>query len=924
MKGIDLDIPIGRWTVVTGVSGSGKSSLAFETIYAESQRRFLETLGTYERQFLVGIPQGEFDEIEPIPPAIALKQTNRTADPRAVVGTSADVIYPLRTLFAALMKESCATCGVPVTCHTVADFLSWIETLHGDLALSVQFSLSDTFAANKSDEKKVRHLLDGFLVEGYSRALVDGRLVRTDELSPQTVKGAQSFYLVLDIVAEADRELQDEFAGRITLLWEQLVHSRHFGTLHAVPLGLEDARADIAQSKAFHVSPFCGRCNRETELIQSSDLDWQTVLGACGDCQGLGNVPFVDENKVVPNFGLSLKQGAIKPWTSETYAWAQKELLKACRKLGIETDVPYERLDRKAIDIIWGRSKTGQEPSNFVSLKMFFDWLGEERYKKNSRILLAKYRSYRACPTCKGARVSDRGRRATALDASYDDLFNGDIRLCAAWVKAAGEEIRRRGAVDLYEIHREVDKKISLLNSLGLGSSSLSRRSKSLSGGEYQRVLLTRVIGNGLSDALYVLDEPSVGLGSQEIPALIVAIEELKNQGNTILMVEHDPQLVRAADRWIELGPGGGHLGGQLISSELDEPASLHLDLSQVVVPTRSRLVGDKLSQWVWSDNQAFRLDGFSHLNCENLRLEVPVGRMTVISGPSGAGKSTLLACGLDQALRFGLEDSQWSCAAPDVDEGRGMWKSFAVPRSLRGHVHHVSVEQKAMHRTITSVPATVLGLMDDLRRLFASTEEARSLGLSISDFSFNGGGACPSCGGRGFVKEDLFFLGEVEKNCEECNSTRYRKDVLSVTFKGRSIAEWMSTSLLECAEESLIPSRQKIFQLCVELGLGQLPLGMPTTQISGGESQRLRIAAALSRNAGSLICLIDEPSRGLSEQDIGRMLGSLRKLCNDGHTLVVVEHHESFCQAADQLVVMGPGSGTEGGRMIMREVSGS
>lgn len=924
LKGFDLHVPIGLWTVVTGVSGSGKSSLAFDTIYAESQRRFLETLGTYERQFLSGIPQGEFDEIEPIPPAVALKQANRTADPRAVIGTSADVIYPLRTLFGSLMNECCAFCGDPVTRNSVADFLSSIESFRGDLALSVLFRIPAAVSEGSGDLKSVRHLLDGFLVEGYTRALLDGLLVRTEDLEPQVVRDAQSFYLVMDVIGLSDADFSEDLASRIGLLWEQLDHSRHFGTVHAVPVDLNTSRADIERSKVFHVSPYCMRCERETELIRPADLDWQTALGACATCQGLGNIPVVDENKVVPDQELSLKDGAIKPWTTDTYRWAQKELLKACRKAGFAIDIPYKRLGREAKDFIWGRGKSIKSAEDFVPIDGFFSWLEEERYKKNSRILLAKYRSYKGCPACKGARVGEQGRRAVALNATYDDLFNGEIRVCADWLKAAGVEIRRREAIELYEIHREVEKKIDLLIQLGLGSSTLSRRSKTLSGGEYQRVLLTRVIGNGLSDALYVLDEPSVGLGMQEIPALVAAIKELKNQGNTVLMVEHDPQLVRAADNWIELGPGGGHLGGQLISAELSEPASLHLDLSQIVVPTRQLLQHDDLKRWIWTEEQAFRLDGFHHLNCDGLRIEVPLGRMTVISGPSGAGKSTVLACGLDQALRLALELGQFSCAVPDGDEGRGMWTSFSIPSRLIGHLQHVSVEQKAMHRTVTSVPATVLGLMDDLRRLFAGTEDARMQGLTASDFSFNGGGSCPECGGRGFIKEDLFFLGEVEKGCEECGATRYRKDVLMVTFKGRTIAEWMATSLAECAEEALIPSRQKTFQLCVDLGLGQLPLGMPTTQISGGESQRLRIAAALAKKAGSLICLLDEPSRGLSEQDIGRMLGSLRQLCNDGHTLVVVEHHEAFHQAADQLLEMGPGSGTEGGRIVRREVSSS
>ncbi len=924
LKGVDVTIEVGKWTAVTGVSGSGKSSLAFDTLYSESQRRFLETLGTYERQFLAGLPQGDFDSIEPVPPAIALKQSNRTADPRAVVGTSADVIYPLRVLFAGLMEKACAVCGGPVRVDSAETVAAFVKKQNQDLAFCVRFEVEkEPSEKSASFQKRLQHLFNGFLVEGYARAVVGGALCRTEELNPKALKDGDSIDLVLDLLTPEDHG--EELDNRLQSLWDQLGNTDRFGTLYVFHADLQKNVVKAPVLQRFHIAPYCVRGGYETRLIAASDLDWQSALGACQTCHGLGNVPEVDVSKVVPNPLLSLAEGAIKPWSTETYGWAQSELMKACKKAKVPTTVPYEKLNAKQRDMIWGRNDELKKANkDFVSLNTFFGWLEEERYKKNSRIFLAKYRSYRTCRSCKGARIGPVGRRASAAGFSYDDLFNGEVRAALQWAQEVGPLLKKRKMDDFLEIHREVEEKLSLLVQLGLGSSSLSRRSKSLSGGEYQRVLLTRVLGNGLTDSLYVLDEPSIGLGDQEIPSLIRCLERLRDQGNTVVMVEHEPQLVRAADSWIELGPGGGSLGGEIVGLSTEsparaEPASLQLDLSRVEVPKR---VQSEPAKSQFPDSAAIGFHGFSHLNCENLFVELPVGQLTVFSGPSGAGKSTLLGAGLDKALRLFLEMGVAHCHNPDVDEKRGRWENLSVPDKLLRKLELVSVEQGAMHRTVTSVPATVLGLMDELRRLFAATSEAKERGLGPSDFSFNGKGGCEVCGGRGFVKDDLFFLGEVEKVCEECNGARYRKDVLEVRFKGKNIAQWLDTSLDECVSESLLPKRNELLNLCSQLGLGQLPLGLPTPQMSGGESQRLRIAAALCKRQNQLVCLLDEPSRGLSEKDVGRLIATLQALTRKGHTVVVVEHHSAFQEAADQLLRMGPGSGADGGQICERWVS--
>lgn len=935
LKGLNLAIMIGKWTAITGVSGSGKTSLAFDTLFSEAQRRFLETLGTYERQFLAGIPQGEFDSLDPVPPAIALKQSNRSADPRSVIGTSADVIYPLRTLFAALMDEGCATCGSPVLRDTAEKLLSTIAEKPADYAICVQIDLKAHAAPAASSASKTKSkaksspshtlgsaaLLTALKIEGYTRARQGNAFVTLDEIKDP----GDSLEIVLDIFGR--EESIEDLKDRVQSIWDQIGLSDRFGTalLYSMETAPQSKQKKKLEPTPFRVKPWCRSCASETKCVSAGDLDWQSTLGCCPTCAGLGNIPIIDPDKVIPDPSLSLRGGAIKPWASASYSETQKEFLKSCKAAGVPMDVPYDSLAEKHKKLIWNGG-TGLEGING-----FFGWLEKERYKQSARILLAKYRKYKTCPDCGGARVAAAGRNAVALGCSYDDIFNGEIQTLQSWITRANQEIKLRNLSALSEIHRELSEKIDLLVHLGLGSSALSRRSKSLSGGEYQRVLLCRVIGNGLSDALYVLDEPSVGLGQKEIPALILAIQRLREMGNTVVMVEHEPSLVRAADCWIELGPEGGSKGGYCVGegsfSGSEEPASLTASAERLRIPRRSKT--DPLAA-VCSPQEAIVLRGFSHLNCDNLLLEVPVGKLTVIAGPSGAGKTTLLRAGLAQALQQFFETKRTASRSADIDEQKGCWQAIEVPTVLQQNGELIAVDQRAAYRSIASVPATILGVMDELRKLFANTMEANELGMGASDFSFNGGGACPTCEGRGATKDNLFFLGEIEKTCESCQGQRYRSDVLQVQFRGKNIAQWLATSVGDCLSESVFgrvqtgirqPARESL-ELCRRLGLGHLPLGIPSSQISGGEAQRLRIAAALSKRSARLICLMDEPSRGLSEKDVANLIEALQDLCQTGHTIVVVEHHSRFQQAADQLVIMGPGAGSEGGQICERSLA--
>jgi excinuclease ABC subunit A len=928
LKNLNIEIPLGRWIAVTGVSGSGKSSLVFDTIYAEAQRRFLETLGTYERQFLQGLPAGVFDSIENVPAAVALKQTNRATDPRSVIGTSADIFDPLRISFVSLMDDSCARCGSPAETHSVRELVERLERHFKDAAGREIYKILAIPFVLPAGLKERRTVLESFALEGMTKIILDDVLEEIDDFKSDKKRIEQGPDEILVVLDRLSSDISsDELRNRADSVWSQVRFSNRFSNLQLLEYNPDNER--VSKEHVFRVQPFCHRCNETTQIIQSGDLDWQSVLGGCRTCRGLGNVPVLDENKIVPDPRLSLQENAIKPWSSDVFGWMNDELLKACRSLSIPVNTPWLKLTSEQQKVIWSGlsdpsadSPRSRRKQSFISIEEFFATLEAERYKQQSRIMLAKYRRYVTCTDCAGSRLGPAGRQARCNGVQYAELMHGEIRSVKDWMQGVGQAVQYNHKLSgLREIWEELARKIDLLVRLGLGSSTLSRRCKTLSGGEYQRVLLTRVIGNGLTDSLYVLDEPSIGLGRAEIPELVACLKELRDLGNTVLMVEHDPELIRQADVWYELGPGGGSRGGELVPPVGAEPQSVVLDYNALGEERLLRVETASADERSPAKSTVV-LEGFSMHNCKDLSLFVPLGALTVVGGPSGAGKSTLIHCGLEAALEWCTDTGQFSNNRLDPDEGRGIWSSLRLPKNFLENNDIVSVEQKAMHRTITSVPATVLGLMDILRRHFSQTPEAKNLDLMASDFSFNGAGACTECGGKGFIREDLFFLGEVDKQCPECLGGRYRNDVLAVRWRGKTIRDWLETSLEDCFEALGQESGfAKPLSVAVRLGLGHLPLGVPTSFMSGGEAQRLRLCSALTKGSKRLFCILDEPTRGLSEKDVGQLLKTLRDLTRQGHTFVVVEHHQAFHELADQLILLGPGSGAEGGRIVRREI---
>ncbi len=905
LKNISVNFQLGQWIAITGVSGSGKSSLAFDTIYAESQRRFLETLGTYERQFLQGLPQGKFEKIENIPAAIALKQNNKSSDPRSVIATSCDIAEPLRNLFSFIMDSSCAFCGNSTKHHNVQDLTNYFHSEKNHLLLCAKLNVTNELSQKKFFQELLREGFTKIFLSENQKQMIEIE----DLLAENTRIQTQNIYIVLD---RLDKDIDDlELENRAESAWSLIKYSSKFSEIYSF-LDKEKSSKNLIE-KIFYVQPYCEVCNKVTTHIQSAHLDWQTTLGACPHCRGLGQVPILDENKIIPNSSLTIEENAIKLWSSETFQWMKNACILECKKRKIPTNISYEKLSKHHQNFIW-KGDLSKTSKDFVSIEDFFEVLEQERYKSSSRILLARYRKYVLCQECLGKRLSKIGQNAQCFGKKYTSLFESEIHETLDWILSLEKHPKIFKKINQFlDIYHEVKNKLVLLCDLGLSNAHLFRRTRTLSGGEFQRVLLCRVIGNGLTDALYILDEPSVGLGAFEIPKLIQCLHRLKDLGNTILMVEHDLNLIAAADIVLELGPGGGAAGGFLLHrSEKEELVSAKFSEN---VKKRLLLESGKQNDFHGS---FIEIHNFTALHCKNLNFKIPLEKLTVIAGPSGSGKTTLVSMGIEAALERYFETNKDNNLEENLDEKIGIYEKIILPKNFKEEYDIVFVDQKAGHRSITSTPATLFGCMDYLRKKFFEESKKLKQNYTMSDFSFNGDGGCSECGGKGTVQDDLFFLGQVEKLCQKCEGKRFEPKILEICYLSKNISQWLNLTIDEWLKKmgSLLPNVKPLL-LAQKLGLGHLPMGIPTSQVSGGEAGRLRLCAQIGKTKHKIFCILDEPTRGLSEYDIGNLFLCLKELTENGHTIVVVEHHSIFQKHSDYCVTMGPGSGKDGGKIV-------
>jgi excinuclease ABC subunit A len=937
LKNIDLSLPTGKLVIITGVSGSGKSSLAFDTIYAEGQRRYVESLSAYARQFLERMEKPDVDRIDGIAPAIAIRQKNTVRNPRSTVGTTTEIHDYMRLLFARVGRTFCRNCGREVVRETAEVVAARLAELPAGTRLLIGFDLpvleavatsADTadvvdevqeqpeesenagtpVATSKAASRAaaagaVVATIDALKRKGFGRLLVDGRAVSFDEVNPATLADRQMLQVVVDRVqVGADAaELRQRLTDSI-----ETAYLEGGGAAWAVEVGDRSPATDRRPQATVHEFSErfeCRPCGITYEDPQPRLFSFNNPFGACPGCHGFGNIIELDINLVVPDATKSIQQGAIEPWSKPHYRAQLAELKKATRKRNVRIDVPWAELTEAEKEFVI--SGSADPEIGYSGIRGFFRWLERKKYKVHVRVFLSRYRGYLTCPECGGARLRKEARDVRVAGQTIDKVSSLTVQQAAKFF--ATLELTEKETAIAEKVLKEIRRRLSFLSDVGLDYLTLDRLSATLSGGEAQRINLATSLGSALVGALYVLDEPSIGLHSRDNLRLIDILRQLRDQGNTVLVVEHDADMIKVADHIVDLGLGAGEQGGRVVfSGPLDglmhEPRSLTAKYLRqelaIPVPTiRRRGTGQKI--------QVF---GATEHNLKDVDISIPLNTLTVVTGVSGSGKSTLVHDVLYSAIK----------------RAKGGWDrrvgSFRKLAGVEYITDVVLVDQAPIGRTPRSNPVTYLKAFDPIRELFAATKDARSRGLTASHFSFNvPGGRCEACQGEGEVRVEMQFLADVFVPCDQCDGKRFKPQVLEVRYRGRSIHQVLDLTVREALTFfSSSPKVLRRLQVLDEIGLGYLRLGQPATTLSGGEAQRIKIAAHLSSTSGErLLYILDEPTTGLHFDDIAKLLTAFRKLLEAGHTLLVIEHNLDVIKTADFIIDLGPEGGEAGGRLV-------
>jgi len=937
LKNIDVTIPSGKLVIVTGVSGSGKSSLAFDTIYAEGQRRYVESLSAYARQFLERMEKPDVDKIEGICPAIAIRQKNSVRNPRSTVGTTTEIHDYMRLLYARVGRTYCRQCGEEVireTAEVVARRLGELApgtrvmigfemplvAMPMELGPDVDESAGDDDAddavakpAKAAGAEQIVETLNTLRRRGYGRLLIEGRAVAFEEIDPASLRGSSALEVVVDRV-----RIEGDMRSRLTDSVETSYREgggAAFAIVADPQSALRDPRSGAggaetgvrtadggsrtADRLVFSERFECRKCGIAYETPQPRLFSFNNPFGACPTCHGFGNVIELDMNLVVPDQSKSINQGAIEPWSKPHYRPQLAELKRAARKTGVKLDVPWKDLsDEDRRFILEG-------DGDYEGIRGFFRWLERKKYKVHVRVFLSRYRGYLACPDCAGARLRREARDVRVGGLTIDAVSALTVREAQQFFAAL--QLSEKEAAVADKVLKEIRRRLAFLSDVGLDYLTLDRLSSTLSGGESQRINLATSLGSALVGTLYVLDEPSIGLHARDNQRLIDILQQLRDQGNSVLVVEHDEDMIRVADHVVDIGLGAGEQGGRVVFSGelkalLQEQRSLTAkylrdELAIPVPATRRRGIGQKI-----------KLFGASEHNLKDVDVEIPLNTLTCVTGVSGSGKSTLVHDVLYAAVKR---------AKGDWDRRVGAFRKLD---GLEYITDVVLVDQTPIGRTPRSNPVTYLKAFDPIRELFATTKDAKSRGLTASHFSFNvPGGRCEACQGEGEVRVEMQFLADVFVPCEHCDGMRFKPQVLDVRYRGKNVHQVLDMTVREALTFfSTSPKVLRRLQVLDEIGLGYLRLGQPATTLSGGEAQRIKIAAHLSSTGGErLLYILDEPTTGLHFDDIAKLLAAFRKLVEAGHTLVVIEHNLDVIKTADFLIDLGPEGGAEGGRLV-------
>ena len=917
LKGIDVTIPRRAITVITGPSGSGKSSLAFDTIYAEGQRRYVESLSSYARQFLERMEKPDVDSIDGISPAVAIEQKNPTKSSRSTVGTATEIYDYLRLLWARVGRTFCGVCGREMTPDTVESATDALLALPVNTRLLVGFPLRLS--------AKVTHavVVENLRAQGFVRVVADGRPLHVDDFALEKVDLTK----VGELMVVVDRiVVRPEARGRIA---ESVATAFREGEGDAITT--EDEKTDTTEGEKTSTTEDEKTRRREderrsrTRVLRFTErfecpndgtrapspspqlFSFNNPRGACATCNGFGAVLEYDEALVVPNVDRSVRDGAIDPWTKPRYEAKRRALVEFCKKEGIPADAPWSSLLPPQRQLLLHRSGRG-----FIGIFPFLRGLEEKRYKQYIRIFLRQYQTAKECPTCHGSKLHTDALNVRVAGLTIADVAEFPVDRLREWLDTLALSRFEQQIAD--HILREARDRVRFLCDVGLTYLTLNRGTRTLSGGEAQRITLSNALGSSLVDTLYVLDEPSIGLHARDLDRLLALLGRLRDRGNTVILVEHDLDAIRMADHMIELGPGSGEQGGQVVfdgpvsrASESPLTGQYLTGARTIPLPERRRSLGPR---WI-------TLTGASEHNLQSADVKVPLGALTVVTGVSGSGKSTLIHDVLYRALEFRIIGEH--TAKQHLGERVGRYTDLTGYESLDDVV---LIDQDPIGRSPRSNPVTYIKAYDEIRHIFAAVPIAGQRKYTASTFSFNvKGGRCDKCEGAGYLEVEMVFMADVFVPCDDCAGRRFKPEVLEVTVAGKSIHDVLQLTVDQALR--FFPYEDKLGQALWQLqqvGLGYLRLGQPATTLSGGEAQRVKIARELTLSAkvaGRKLYILDEPTTGLHLEDVRKLAEVLDRLVDAGHTVVLIEHNMEVIKLADWIIDMGPDGGSGGGRVV-------